>query len=121
MPSPCRSIEVEIESIADQQGAMLAQEKSAFVKGKPNFGVCKFPDYPRMSLKNEESGTVRLMFLTDADGSVERVLNRKSSGSPLLDSAALEAMKLCRFRPATLNEVPERSWVTVDYVFKLPD
>jgi hypothetical protein len=88
-PSPCRSIDAEIESIADQQGAILAQEKSAFVKAKLNFDACKFPDYPRMSLRNEEVGTVRLMFLTDAAGSVERVLNRKSSGSPLLESPRL--------------------------------
>ncbi|MFZ6747326.1 TonB family protein, partial [Undibacterium sp. JH2W] len=44
-----------------------------------NVGGCK-PEYPRASLRNEETGTVALSVLIGADGSVADVKIDKSSG-----------------------------------------
>ncbi|MBC3876511.1 energy transducer TonB [Undibacterium sp. FT79W] len=74
-----------------------------------------------MSLRNGEIGTVGLMFLIEPDGTVAHALNRISSGYPLLDFSALDNAKLCKFKPATLNGVPQRGWAYANFDFKLPD
>jgi len=51
-----------------------------------------------------------------------RVLDSKverTSGSRRLDDAARVGLSLCRFKPATLNGRPERTWGRIDYVWKL--
>ena len=51
------------------------------------------PRYPRQSELDRQEGTVLIFFVTDRDGRVTRATVRKSSGFPLLDSAALTAVK----------------------------
>jgi TonB family protein len=121
MPSPCASIEAEVKSIAQTQKSIQSKNKATFKKAIIDFSKCTPPDYPRISLVNEEQGTIRLMFLIEANGAVAATLLDISSGSPLLDTAAAEALKLCKFSPATLDGVTQQSWTLVDYVFKLPD
>jgi len=48
------------------------------------------------------------------DSKVER-----TSGSRRLDEAARAGLSLCKFRPATLNGRPERTWGRIDYVVEL--
>jgi protein TonB len=67
-----------------------------------------------------ESGEVRLDVHVGPDGSVLDVQLRASSGSPLLDRAAIDTVRRWRFRPATVDgqAVPEwyRDW---KWVFRL--
>ncbi|MCH8623131.1 energy transducer TonB, partial [Undibacterium sp. TS12] len=71
--------------------AVVAEAKPAgpsIVPGVIDFNVagCK-PEYPRASLRNEETGTVQLSVLIGADGSVSDVKIDKSSGFRGLDNA----------------------------------
>ncbi len=80
---------------------------------------CDEPPYPAASLRGNETGTVRLRFLIDVDGKVLDSKVERSSGSRRLDEAARAGLSLCKFKPATINGRPERSWERLDYVWKL--
>jgi protein TonB len=80
---------------------------------------CRTPDYPSASKRREETGTVVLKLLIDADGHVIQSRIESSSGYERLDQAARQALSLCRFKPGTLNGKPEKSWHKLQYVWKL--
>ncbi|HEX7634524.1 MAG TPA: TonB family protein [Noviherbaspirillum sp.] len=80
---------------------------------------CAKPEYPESSKRYEESGTVVLNFLIDADGRVIQSKIASSSGFARLDEAARQALSLCRFKPGTVDGKPEKSWHKLKYVWKL--
>jgi protein TonB len=80
---------------------------------------CDKPEYPRTSLRNEESGTVTLAFLIGLDGRVVESRVEKSSGSKDLDNAARAGLSLCKFKPGTIDGKPQQSWTKMQYVWKL--
>lgn len=82
-------------------------------------GACAKPEYPRASLRNEETGTVSLAFLIGADGAVQESRVERSSGHRRLDEAARAALSLCRFAPATVDGRPEPAWARLDYVWRI--
>jgi TonB family protein len=84
-----------------------------------DFSTCAYPEYPKPSLRYEETGTVTLSFLVAADGSVKRIRKTKSSGHSQLDNAAALALTNCRFKPATLDGKPIATWQPVQYVWTL--
>jgi protein TonB len=43
----------------------------------------------------------------------------RSSGSRRLDEAARNGLGLCRFKPATVDGKPERSWARIEYEWKI--
>jgi protein TonB len=77
------------------------------------------PPYPLAARRAGEQGTVLLRVLVARDGAPARVELEKSSGSPHLDSAALEAVRAWRFVPARRGAEPIESWVLVPIVFRL--
>jgi len=84
-----------------------------------DFNTCEKPAYPAAARRANETGNVRLSFLIDVDGKVLDSKIERSSGSRRLDEAARTGLSLCRFKPATLNGRPERTWGRVEYVWKL--
>lgn len=80
---------------------------------------CSKPEYPSASRRFEETGTVVLNFLIDADGRVVQSKIQSSSGYERLDEAARQALSLCRFKPGTVDGKPEKSWHKLKYVWKL--
>ncbi|MBA5640313.1 energy transducer TonB [Duganella sp. LX20W] len=79
---------------------------------------CK-AEYPKASLMNEEQGTVSMMFLVKADGTVADSKVEKSSGFKNLDKAAIKAISACKFKPGTKDGAPAETWTKVDYAWKL--
>jgi len=63
--------------------------------------------YPPMSRAMHERGRVVLKVLVGVDGRSKKLDMVRSSGSPRLDTAAQEAMRRCRFKPGTVNGVPQ--------------
>jgi protein TonB len=109
------------ETTAQHPVASVSKQGPAVVHAVVDFSTCAKPDYPRSALRNEEQGTVRIQFLIGVDGRVADSKIAKSSGYRALDTAAKNALGVCRFKPGTINGVPQQSWTTVDYVWKLPD
>ncbi|MEO8407722.1 MAG: energy transducer TonB, partial [Oxalobacteraceae bacterium] len=68
------------------------------------------PDYPLMSRRYNEQGTVVLRVLVTAGGTAGEVRIGKSSGYPLLDQSALTAVRDWRFVAATRDGKPVSEW-----------
>ena len=60
-----------------------------------------------------------LRFLIDTDGHVVDSKVQSSSGHEELDTAALEALSRCQFKPGTVDGKPQQSWANLRYVWKL--
>ena len=56
---------------------------------------------------------------TDVDGKVLESKVEKTSGSRRLDEAAMNALGLCKFQPALIDNKPEKSWASIQYEWKL--
>jgi protein TonB len=81
--------------------------------------TCEKPAYPPAARRANETGIVRLTFLIDVDGKVLDSKVERTSGSRRLDEAARAGLSQCKFKPATRNGRPERTWGRIDYVWKL--
>jgi protein TonB len=80
---------------------------------------CALPDYPPSAARNGETGTTTLALLVGTDGRVSSARIQQSSGSRTLDRAALNALSMCKFKPAMNKGVPEAGWAQMAYVWTL--
>jgi len=80
---------------------------------------CALPDYPAAAARRGDAGTTTLALLVGADGRVSSARVEGSSGSRDLDRAAINALSLCKFKPATNNGVAEAGWAKLAFVWKL--
>ncbi len=72
------------------------------------------PQYPSMALRNHYEGTAVIEIMVDPAGTITSAKVQKSSGFPLLDEAALEAVKRrWRFPPG------QQRWLQWPCTFKL--
>jgi len=81
--------------------------------------ACDKPEYPSAALRAQETGIVLLAFLIDVDGTATEGRIERTSGSKRLDEAALKALGLCKFKPATVDGKSERAWAKIEYEWKL--
>lgn len=99
--------------------APVSAAKSVHVAAVADFSTCAKPDWPKASLRNEETGTVTLSFLIGVDGRVADSKIMKSSGFRDLDKAALNGIGKCRFKPGMTDGKPEQAWMQMQYVWTL--
>ena len=76
------------------------------------------PQYPAVAQTAQVEGTVVLEATVNKAGRVESV--RVVNGNPLLDPAAIEAVKQWRYEPLTLNGEPVPFILTVTVSFRVP-
>lgn len=77
------------------------------------------PEYPRMAKQMGLTGVVYIQALVDINGSVLKAQVKKSSDSPILDEAALDAAFKNKYSPALRANTPIRVWVVYKVVFEL--
>ncbi len=77
------------------------------------------PQYPALSRRMGEEGTVLLHVLVSAQGSAGEVALKSSSGYERLDEAAVKAVRGWRFVPADAGGQMVASWVDVPVSFHL--
>ncbi|WP_158590365.1 energy transducer TonB [Noviherbaspirillum cavernae] len=77
------------------------------------------PQYPLMSRRFQEEGTVILRVFVKPDGTAGAVDIKTSSGHPLLDESARSAVQGWRFNPATSDGKPIAEWYQVPVPFTL--
>lgn len=75
------------------------------------------PVYPKEALDMRLEGTVRLHAIVAKDGTIAQI--EIISGHPLLAQAALDAVKLWRYRPTLLNGEAVEVDTTIDVIFSL--
>lgn len=79
------------------------------------------PRYPVQAYRNREQGEVLLNVLVGADGKARKVSVDRTSGSALLDRAALDAVKSWQFTPGTRNGIAREAARQVAVGFKLDE
>ncbi len=77
------------------------------------------PIHPALSRRYGEQGAVMLRVFVNADGTAGKIEIKTSSGYPLLDEAAREAVQTWRFLPASVDGKPVGEWYQVPIQFKL--
>lgn len=77
------------------------------------------PPYPVAARRDNEEGTVTLKVLVSVSGRAAQVQLERSSGYPILDRAAMDAVRNWQFVPARRGNDAIESWVLVPVVFKL--
>jgi periplasmic protein TonB len=75
------------------------------------------PQYPAIAVRAQVQGVVILEAVVDPHGRVEDV--RVLRSIPLLDKAAIAAVRQWRYSPLILNGTPERFVLTVTVNFSL--
>ena len=70
-------------------------------------------------MRQNIQGVVTLRVEVLPDGTGGQVLLHQSSGSELLDDAAITTVRTWRFQPATENGKPVTQWVNVPITFRL--
>src|SRR5256884_632253 len=75
------------------------------------------PVYPPLARQTRISGTVRLHAIISRDGTIQQL--EVISGHPLLQQAALDAVRQWRYQPTLLNGEPVEVDTTIDVIFSL--
>jgi protein TonB len=91
----------------------------ATVSASPRYHTNPTPDYPLPCKRRREEGTVLLNVLVQADGLPAAISLSRSSGHPLLDRAALDAVRRWTFEPGRAAGAPVSSLVVVPVRFSL--
>ena len=106
--------------VAAAPASAAGQKKGTSHRGAIlDFGSCAKPVYPADAVKTGRTGTVTLGFLIDTDGTVAESKVEKTSGHTDLDEAARDAIKLCKFLPATEGSQHVKEWTKVRYDWTL--
>jgi len=90
--------------------------------GPPSLVVTHYvaPRYPDLSARFGEHGEVALALLVDMQGNVDEVKILRSTGSRLLDRAAVSAVRQWRFAPVKNAASREPVWGEVKLLFAPP-
>lgn len=96
--------------LTDKNGA--ANEMPVVVERTPA------PEYPEAAVNNKQSGKVLLKILVAKDGTVKQVKVEKSEPEGVFDTAAVDAAKLWKFKPAIADGKPVESWIRVPITFE---
>jgi periplasmic protein TonB len=75
------------------------------------------PIYPPLARQTRISGIVRLHAIISKDGAIKEL--EVVSGHPLLQQAALDAVRQWRYQPTLLNGDPVEVDTTIDVIFSL--
>ena len=101
--------------------AVVPARPPVVVAAAARMDSCAKPRYPPASERLHEEGVVSLKFLISENGQVLSGSVEKSSGYKRLDDAALAALSLCKFRPATVDGKPRQEWSALRYRWELND
>ena len=105
----------------------IGDQTTASGSGEPVSGIAleylsnPKPAYPREALRDGLQGTVMLRVVVGADGVPGDVDVARSSGSRILDRAAMGAVKSWRFKPAMRNGQAEAATVQIPVAYNLDE
>ena len=120
-PTPA-SVPTSVAAVAvATKGEVLAAAPAptAEVFVPPSFLFRQEPAYPERARRSGAEGVVGVRIALAPDGSVRQVELTQSSGSRLLDEAALAAARASTFAPASRNRTPVESEAVASYRFEL--
>jgi protein TonB len=114
---PTSVVAVAVATKGEVLAAAPAPAAEVFVP--PAFLSRQEPPYPERARRAGVEGVVGVRIALAPDGSVRQVELTQSSGSRLLDEAALTAARASTFAPASRNRTPVESEAVASYRFEL--
>lgn len=96
---------------AEYAGFEVSQEKPKLIKFAR-------PDYPEMARASQLEGTVVVKVQVGPDGSVLQAQVLQAV-HPLLDAAAVDAARRCKFIAGKQRGIPVKAWMAIPFVFSL--
>ncbi|HXV19322.1 MAG TPA: energy transducer TonB [Candidatus Omnitrophota bacterium] len=105
--------------IPGKDSTTLYASPGASTEAKPNYLKNPPPRYPEAARRAGQEGLVILWAEVTVEGRADSVTVRQSSGYPILDEAALRAVKKWKFYPAKIGTLPVASRVEVPIRFQL--
>ena len=114
---PISVVAVAVATKGEVLAAAPAPVAEVFVP--PSFLSRQEPAYPERARRAGVEGVVGVRIALSPDGSVRQVELTQSSGSRLLDEAALTAARASTFAPASRNRTPVESEAVASYRFEL--
>jgi periplasmic protein TonB len=125
-PQPARPDPQPVEQLPSAKPAaaremILAENPSApaIIQARPAYRANPKPAYPELARRRNWQGTVALAVTVESDGRPGHVDIATSSGYPLLDTAAMRAVRSWHFHPGTENGRPVTMTVLVPIDFRL--
>jgi protein TonB len=113
-PSP------DLGNASSTQQQVAASSSLVVFEGKPRFRIPPTSAvYPPRSIELGQQGEVMVRVRLDPDGSAAEIMIWRSSNFPLLDRAALTAVRGWHFLPALRNGRPVAAWVEIPVRFHL--
>lgn len=113
----------EMEAAVFRPGEALDRrdggEESGLVREKARYEHNPPPAYPPLARRRGYEGTALLLVEVLPGGTAGRVRVERSSGFPVLDDAARDAVAAWRFEPARENGTARSAWVEVPVRFTL--
>jgi TonB family protein len=104
------------QELGSQSGGADAQATDPMPLNKHDLGP---DDYPSISIRLAEQGSVSFQYRVNVDGTVSDVRVIHSSGHPRLDQAAVNVASHWMFTPATKNGIPTTAILSDNLNFKL--
>lgn len=108
-------------SVPAEASSLQPARRQAKIDAPPSLKRNIRPEYPKSALKNREEGRVELEIEINALGAVVSAKVAVSCGFPVLDAAALKAVRAASFRPARAGESAVSAKVRLPVVFRLKD
>lgn len=117
--APAAPPEPATPTVPARPGPASAAAKSPVVSAVPRYRSNVAPDYPVACRRRGEEGVVLLNVTVSAGGLPTAISLNRSSGHPLLDQAALDAVHRWTFEPGRAGDVPVSTQVVVPVRFSL--
>jgi periplasmic protein TonB len=117
-PAPAASTAITV--VTPVRPAAPAPREAVSVLPHVDTGASREPEYPPVSRRLGEQGTVILAVLVEPNGRASDAKIVQSSGFPRLDQAAIDGVKTSyRFAPGTLDGKPQPMWYTFKFNWRL--
>jgi len=122
-PAPLATTEPPLPAAGPAAGARPAAAPSPgpSLSAQPRYRTNPPPAYPIAARRLREEGVVFVRVAVAADGRPTAVTVERGCGHPLLDDAALEAVRRWTFEPARAAGTPVDSLVVIPVRFSLSD
>lgn len=117
---PVQPIQIKGDGSSPKPGQDTTTQKAETgVKAEPNYLKNPEPPYPPAARRRRQEGLVLISVSVTAQGHAEKAEIKQSSGYPLLDAAALNAVLAWEFIPARIGPQAVPSDIEVPVRFKL--
>jgi protein TonB len=106
------------DQLAESIPSAASQASQGAESQSPELVFNPAPQYPADALAARLTGRVLVRVVLAADGSVAEASVHRSSGSVLLDEAAVDAVRMWRFAPSERGTAPRRLAVPINFVIQ---